>query len=87
MKIRISGKLNSAVLECLLYSLVIAQTAIAAYAYKVLSDAADFLPHARFFVVMIYLAVLAWVFLQLNRIHAERKLSGTQLRWSARGRG
>lgn len=73
MKVRAPSKATSAAVEYFLYSIVIIQTAIAAFAYKNLSQAELLQSRSIAYLAAIYAGVFAWVFYQLNKLHGKRK--------------
>jgi hypothetical protein len=76
MKVRASSKATSTAVEYFLYSIVIIQTAIAAFAYKNLSQAELLQSRSMAYLAAIYAGVFAWVFYQLNKLHGKRKAGG-----------
>ena len=77
MKVRASSKATSAAVEYFLYAIVIIETAIAAFAYKTLSQTQILWPGAALYLAVIYFGVLGWVFYQLNRLHGQRKAAAS----------
>jgi hypothetical protein len=77
MKVKASSKATSAAVEYFLYAIVIIQTAIAAFAYKTLSQPQIVWPGAVVYLAVIYFGVLGWVFYQLNRLHVQRKAAAS----------
>ncbi|HUJ49655.1 MAG TPA: hypothetical protein VLW25_05635 [Bryobacteraceae bacterium] len=79
MKVKASSKATSAAVEYFLYAIVIIQTAIAAFAYKTLSQSEVLWPAAAVYLAVIYFGVLGWVFFQLNRLHGQRKAAASSV--------
>ena len=73
MKVKTSGNVMATVIEYFLYSIVILETCIAAFAYKTISQIAQLSLITRGYLILLYFGVLAWVFFQLNRLHRKRK--------------
>lgn len=73
MKVRASSKATSVAVEYFLYTVVIIEAAIAAFAYKTVAQAVQLWPGATAYLAVLYLGVLGWVFYQLNRLHRQRK--------------
>jgi len=73
MKVRASSSATWSALEYFFYAILLIQTAIAAFAYRVLSHAAEISTSAAADLAVLYIALLAVVFYQLNRLHRKRK--------------
>jgi hypothetical protein len=73
MKVKTPAKATSAAVEYFLYAVIIIQTAIAAFAYKVVGGAAQVWSNVVLYLGFIYVASLVMAFWQLNRLHNNRK--------------
>ena len=73
VKVKTSGNVTAAVVEYFLYSIIILETCIAAFAYKTISQVAHLSLSTRGYLILLYFGVLAWVFFQLNRLHRKRR--------------
>ena len=56
--------------EYFLYTAIIAETALAAFVYKVIVQDTEL----RYYLTALYFGFLAWAIFQLNRLHRKRKL-------------
>jgi hypothetical protein len=73
VKVKASNKKTSVLVEYFLYTLIIIETAIAAFAYKPVLRAAEIWPAGLTYFAIAYLLTFALAFVQLHRIHRARK--------------
>ena len=73
MKVKASNKKTSVLVECFLYTLIIIETGIAAFAYKPILRAAETWPAGITYFGIAYFLTFALAFVQLHRIHRARK--------------
>jgi len=73
VKVKAPNKATSVLVECFLYAIVISQTAIAAFAYKPIMRAAQIWPAGIACFAISYLSIFGLAFVQLHRIHRDRK--------------
>ncbi len=71
MKVKIT-KTDGRIFEYFLYLVMILETALAVFVYKVSAPLGDFL-NVRLYLSVIYFSFLGWCFYQLNRLYRKRK--------------
>jgi hypothetical protein len=71
--VKAPNKATSVLVECFLYAIVVSQTAIAAFAYKPIMRAAQIWPANIACFAISYFSIFALAFVQLHRIHRDRK--------------
>lgn len=73
VKVKASNKATSAAVEYFLYTVIIIQTAIAAFAYKSILRMAEMWPAGIAYFAAAYFSTFALAFLQLHRLHRAKK--------------
>jgi hypothetical protein len=68
------GQKSDAAFEYFLYAAIIAETALAAFIYKVIFNTRE-LARLNIYFGIFYLAFLAWSVAQLNKVHRNRRLA------------
>jgi len=74
MDINRPGQKSDAAFEYFLYAAIIAETALAAFIFKIIFHSRE-LASLNIYFGIFYLAFLAWSVAQLNKVHRSRKLA------------
>lgn len=81
VKVKASSKATSVAVEYFLYTVIIIQTAIVAFAYKSILRTAQIWPAGIAYMAAAYLATFALAFVQLHRLHrAKKKAAAARLK-------